>query len=173
MITKNIQFAGLRVSKGKTPVLLTSRGWVSGETGSKNGWLLLAGIEKYGGSIRFGSMAKAPVNVRVYYVLPCCLLLLNLVNATIGYQAGRFEDPWVRTLVVMGLVLFGSSLVAFVVAPGLEFFIRWLHRVSRAQAGGLGEALFLIALGAGVFWLYYQLVNHGIESLLPLDWRHV
>jgi hypothetical protein len=117
-------------------------------------------------------MAKAPVNVRVYYVLPCCLLLLNLINAVISYQSGRVEDPWLRTTVVIGLVLFGSSLVAFGVAPGLERLVRWLHRSSRAQAGGVGEALFLIALGAGVFWLYYQLVNHGIESLLPLAWRN-
>ena len=117
-------------------------------------------------------MAKAPVNLRVYYVLPCCLLLLNLVNAVVGYQAGRVEDPWLRTTVVIGLVLFGSSLVAFVVAPGLERLVRWMHRTSRAQAGGVGEALFLIALGAGVFWLYFILVNDGVEALLPLGWRH-
>lgn len=115
-------------------------------------------------------MAKT-VNVRIYYVLPCCLLLLNLVNAVVSYQAERILDPWLRTTVVIGLVLFGSSLVAFFVAPALETFVRWLQRTSRAQAGGAGEACFLVGLGAVVFWLYYLMVNHGIGSLLPAGWR--
>ncbi len=116
-------------------------------------------------------MAKTVVNVRVHYVLPCCLLLLNLVNSMVGYQAERIADPWLRTTVVIGLVLFGSSLAAFFVAPALETFVRWLHRTSRAQAGGMGEACFLAVLGAGVFWLYYLMVNHGVGALLPAGWR--
>jgi len=69
-------------------------------------------------------MAKANATVRVYYVLPCCLLLLNLVNAVIGYQAERIVSPWLRTAAVMGLVLFGGSLVAFFIAPGIEALVR-------------------------------------------------
>ena len=127
-------------------------------------------IEKRRGRDRFGGMAKT-VNVRVYYVLPCCLLLLNLVNSVVGYQAERILDPWLRTTVVIGLVLFGSSLVAFFVAPALETFVRWLQRTSRAKAGGIGEASFLVVLGAIVFWLYYLMVNQGIGALLPAGWR--
>lgn len=117
-------------------------------------------------------MAKATATVRVYYILPCCLLLLNLANSIIGYQAERILDPWLRTTVVIGLVLFGGSLVAFLVAPALETFVRWLQRTSRAQAGGVGEACFLIALGAIVFWLYYLMCNHGVSAMLPAAWRH-
>ena len=116
-------------------------------------------------------MAKPLVNVRIYYVLPCLLLLLNLANDFVEYQSQRITDPWLRTTVVLGLVLFGASVVAFLLAPGLEAFVRWLQRTSRARAGGLGEALFLVGLGAVVFWLYYRAVNHGIESLVPLAWR--
>ena len=118
-------------------------------------------------------MAKAIINVRVYYVLPCCLLLLNLVNAIVGYLAEGVMDPWLRTTVVLALVLFGGSVTAFLIAPGLETFVRWLQRTSRAQAGGLGEACFLIGLGAIVFWLYFMMVNHGVESLVPATWRRV
>jgi hypothetical protein len=117
-------------------------------------------------------MAKATASVRVYYVLPCCLLLLNLVNSIIGYQAERIQDPWLRTTVVIALVLFGGALVAFLVAPGLETLVRWLHRTSRAQAGGLGEACFLVAMGAVVFWLYYLMCNDGVDAILPVSWRH-
>lgn len=117
-------------------------------------------------------MAKATASVRVYYVLPCCLLLLNLVNSIIGYEAERIMDPWLRTTVVIALVLFGGSLVAFLIAPRLEAFVRWLQRTSRAQAGGPGEACFLIALGAVVFWLYYVMCNDGVAAILPAAWRH-
>ena len=117
-------------------------------------------------------MAKTNATARVYYVLPCCLLLLNLVNSVVGYQAERIADPWLRTTVVIALVLFGGSVVAFLAAPGLETFVRWLHRTSKAQAGGLGEALFLVGLGAGVFWLYYVMCNHGVGAMLPAAWRH-
>lgn len=118
-------------------------------------------------------MAKTIVNVRVYYVMPCCLLLLHLVNAVVEYQSQRITEPWLRTAFVVGLVLVGSSLVAFLVSPGLERFVRWLQRTSRAQAGGLGEGLFLLALGAVVFWLFHRMVNDGIEVLLPVEWRVV
>lgn len=118
------------------------------------------------------TMPKATASVRVYYVLPCCLLLLNLANSVIEYQAERIADPWLRTTVVIGLVLFGGSLVAFLIAPGLEGFVRWLQRTSRAQAGGAGEAIFLLGLGAVIFWLYFMRCTGGIASLLPAAWRH-
>lgn len=117
-------------------------------------------------------MPKPATSVRIYYVLPCCLLLLNLANSIIGYQAERIADPWLRTTVVIGLVLFGGSLVAFLVAPALETFVRWLQRTSRAQAGGVGEACFLLGLGAVIFWLYYLLCTGGVAALLPATWRH-
>jgi len=116
-------------------------------------------------------MAKSTVNVRIYYVLPCCMLLLHLVNALVEYQAQRIPEPVLRTTFVMGMVLVGSSMVAFLISPRLEQFVRWLQRTSRAQAGGLGEGIFLLVLGAVVFWLFHRMVNYGIESLLPVEWR--
>lgn len=114
-------------------------------------------------------MKKSNV-VRVYYVLPCCLLLLNLVNNLISYKAEKVGDPWVRTTVVIALVLFGGSLVAFVLSPALEGIVRSLHRGSRQGAGYLGEVLFLLLLGGAVFWLYYRLSTGGVEAILPKEW---
>ena len=54
--------------------------------------------------------------VQNYYVLPCCLLLLNLVNSVISYKSGIIDDPFLRTAAVILLVLFGSTMTAFVVA---------------------------------------------------------
>lgn len=108
--------------------------------------------------------------VRAYYVLPCCLLLLNLCNNLLSYKAEVIHDAYLRVLAIMALVLGGGSLVAFAVAPGIEALVRGLHQGSRKQAGILGEILFLALLGVFVFWLYYQYYIHGPESLLPQEW---
>lgn len=52
-----------------------------------------------------------------YYVLPCCLLLLNLCNEIIAYKVRLIDDGLLRTLCIMGFVLFGASLVAFAIPP--------------------------------------------------------
>lgn len=105
--------------------------------------------------------------VRTYYILPCCLLLLNVCNSLVSYKAGMIEDPYLRVLAIIGLVLFGSSLVAFVFSPAIETLVRTLYKGSEKGAGGLGQLLFLVLLGIGVYYLYYQLYIHGPEALLP------
>ena len=110
--------------------------------------------------------------VRTYYVLPCCLLLLNLGVEIITYKAKAIADPWLRTGFIMGMVLFGASLVTFALAPAVATLVRWLHQGSRQQGGRMGEILFLAVLGVAVFWLYYQTYIIGPESLLPDEWRN-
>jgi hypothetical protein len=115
---------------------------------------------------------KKAAAVKNYYILPCLLLLLNLVNNVVSYKAGLVDDPFLRTSAVMVLVLCGGTVVAFLLSPALEKLVQALHRTSKSGAGSLGEALFLIGLGALVFWLYYQVTIHGIASLLPVEWRN-
>jgi hypothetical protein len=105
--------------------------------------------------------------VRTYYILPCCLLLLNICNSLVSYKAGMIDDPYLRVLAVIGMVLFGSSLVAFVFSPAIESLVRSFYRSSEKGAGGLGQVLFLVVLGGVVYFLYFQLCIHGPESLLP------
>ena len=115
---------------------------------------------------------KTTATLECYYVLPCCLLLLllNLGNEIIGYKARLIHDGVLRTLFIMGLVLFGSSLVAFAVAPGIVWAVQSLRRTSRAHGGGLGEMLFLFGLGGLIFWLYYRNYVLGSEAILPAAW---
>ena len=117
-------------------------------------------------------MSKTTAVVRNYYVLPCCLLLLNLVNSLVGYKAEMIAEPFLRTLTVILLVLCGASLVAFVLAPAIGMAVNALQRGSRQGGGKMGETIFLLILGAGVFWCYYQLCNHGPAALLPAGWRN-
>lgn len=109
--------------------------------------------------------------VRAYYVLPCCLLLLNLCVELVSYKTRMIDEPLLRTAVIIAMVLGGGSLVAFLVAPLLEKLVQFLHRESQ-QAGQLGEILFLLLLGVGIFWLYYQVYIVGPESILPAEWKN-
>jgi hypothetical protein len=115
---------------------------------------------------------KNPQIVRNYFILPCCLLLLNLVNAIVSYKAATITDHVVRVAVIMVLVLGGSSIVAFLVAPGIQAVVSRVHRTSRQNAGVFGEAIFLSMLGLAVFWLYYQVYIHGPASILPAEWAN-
>ncbi len=115
---------------------------------------------------------KASATLERYYVLPCCLLLLNLCNEIIAYKARLIDDGLLRTLFIMAMVLFGSSLVAFAVAPGLIWTLQSLRRTSRSNAGQVGEGLFLAALGVLIFWLYYRNYLMGTEHILPAVWHN-
>ncbi len=110
--------------------------------------------------------------VRNYYVLPCCLLLLNLCVELVSYKARMIGDGFMRTGAIMAMVLFGASLVSFVVAPAIGVMVATLHRNSRQRAGGAGEMLFLLGLGVVIFWLYYRIYIVGPESVLPASWRN-
>ena len=115
---------------------------------------------------------KATAALERYYVLPCCLLLLNLGNEIIAYKARLISDGVLRTLFIMGFVLFGASLVAFAIAPGVIWVVQALRRRSRSTGGSAGEMLFLVGLGAFVFWLYYRNYLLGTQSILPPVWRN-
>lgn len=110
--------------------------------------------------------------VRNYYVLPCCLLLLNLCVELVSYKSKMIDDVLLRTAAIMGMVLFGGALVGFVAAPAITAVVGTLHRNSRARFGTLGEAFFLLILGAFVFWLYYRVYVIGPASILPAEWRN-
>ncbi|HVS51372.1 MAG TPA: hypothetical protein VHD62_03370 [Opitutaceae bacterium] len=113
---------------------------------------------------------KSSQVVRNYYVLPCCLLLLNLCIELVSYKAKMIDDVLVRTAAIMAMVLFGASLVSFVVAPAIVVLIGTMQRTSRQHWGGAGEVLFLVFLGLAVFWLYYRIYVLGPESVLPSAW---
>ena len=110
--------------------------------------------------------------VRNYYVIPCCLLLLNLCVEMVSYKARMIDDLLLRTAAIMGMVLFGGSLVMLVAAPAISVMVGSLHRSSRQNAGGLGELFFLLLLGVLVFWLYYRIYIIGPESVLPAVWHN-
>lgn len=115
---------------------------------------------------------KNTTAVRNYYVLPCCLLLLNLCIEIVSYKVKLFDDALLRTAAIIAMVLFGGSLVGFVVAPAISGLLSTMQRGSRRGAGQLGEIFFLLLLGVIVFWLYYRIYNLGPQSVLPAAWHN-
>lgn len=113
---------------------------------------------------------KTPTVVRNYYVLPCCLLLLNLCVEIVSYKTKMFDDALLRTAAIMAMVLFGGSLVGFVMSPAIGLLVSSLHRGSRQGGGTFGEVLFLVGLGLLIFWLYYRVYILGPQSILPHEW---
>jgi hypothetical protein len=109
---------------------------------------------------------------RSYFVLPCCILLLNLCVGMVGYKAKMLGDPFLQVAAVIAMVLFGGSMVSFVLAPAIEALVGALHRGSRRRWGELGEIVFVVLLGVLVFWLYYRMYILGPEYLLPREWRN-
>ncbi len=110
--------------------------------------------------------------VKNYFVLPCCLLLLNLCVEIVSYKTKMLDDALLRTAAIMGMVLFGGSFVGFVVSPAISAVVFGMQRRTRQGAGELGELFFLLGLGALVFWLYYRVYTLGPQSILPVSWRN-
>jgi hypothetical protein len=52
------------------------------------------------------------------------------------------------------------------------WLVQSLRRTSRSNVGQAGEACFLLALGAVIFWLYYRNYLMGTEYILPALWRN-
>ena len=123
---------------------------------------------------RFCGESNRPVKntLRNFYILPCCLLLLNVCNQLVSYKARLIDDAFLRTAVVMALVLGGGSLVGLVAEPVIGSLVGWMHRSSRQTWGQVGEVLFMVALGAIVFWIYYRIDAFGAGSILPPGWRN-
>lgn len=112
-------------------------------------------------------------SIRNFYVLPCCLLLLNLCNQLVSYKArGLIDDAFLRTVAIMVMVLFGGSLVGSVAEPVIGTLVGSVHQGTRARWGQLGEIFFLLGLGVIVFWLYYRVDVYGPGSILPPEWRN-
>jgi hypothetical protein len=109
---------------------------------------------------------------RNYFVMPCCILLLNLCVGMVGYKAKMLGDPLLQVAAVIAMVLFGGSMVSFVLSPAIEMMVGALHRGSRRRWGELGEIFFVVLLGVVVFWLYYRMYIMGPEYLLPKEWRN-
>lgn len=110
-------------------------------------------------------------SLKKYVIFPCCLLVFGVLEEIVVYLSAGIANDHLRVAAMMAFYAFGIALLAFSLTPVLEKLVLKLHAASKFGAGRLGEYAFVLLLLAGVYFLWYQVIVHGPESLLPADWR--
>ena len=106
-----------------------------------------------------------------FIILPSCLLVGNLFQEIISYKAEMAGNPYWRTAVIILGYFVVSAIGAFIAAPIAESVLKQIYTHSRKQ-GLIWEAFFLLAVCAGVFFLYFMVYIHGVVSVLPRSWQN-
>jgi hypothetical protein len=110
-------------------------------------------------------------SLKKYVIFPCCLLIFGAIEEVADYKSVMIPNTYLRVAVMMSFYAFGISLLAYWFTPMVEKSILRMHTVSKIGWGRPGEYLFLLFLLTSVYFLWYQILVHGPESLLPLTWR--
>lgn len=110
-------------------------------------------------------------SLKKYVIFPCCVLIFGVIEEIASYKAALIPDDFTRVGVLMLFFAFGISLIAYVFTPMIEKVFLRLHAVSKFGAGRLGDVLFVLLLLSLVYFLWYVILVHGPEHLLPASWR--
>ena len=109
--------------------------------------------------------------LKKYVIFPCCLLIFGAVEEIVEYKSALFTNPYLRVAAMMFFYAFGIALIAFTLTPLLERIVLRFHTVSKRGAGRAGEYVFVLLLLAAVYFLWFQIIVNGPETLLPETWR--
>lgn len=110
-------------------------------------------------------------SLKKYVIFPCCILIFGVIEELATYKADLIPNDHVRVLALMTFFAFGISIIAYVFTPMIERFFFRVHAVSKFGAGRLGDIFFILLLLGLVYFLWYVVLVHGPENLLPLSWR--
>ncbi|PJF38762.1 MAG: hypothetical protein CUN55_16345 [Phototrophicales bacterium] len=105
-------------------------------------------------------------NAKKYVIFPITYLILELVEEYIAYKCDLIADPWMHTGVLMVSLVFGISILAFVLVPFFEGGLDTVHRTHKKH-GPLAGFMVTLLIIAGLYFIYYFKVLHGIEGILP------
>lgn len=110
-------------------------------------------------------------SLKKYIIFPCCLLIFGAVEEVVVYKSEVIANDHFRVAAMMAFYAFGIALIAFSLTPVIERMVMRIHAVSKAGAGRIGEYLFVAVLLVTVYFLWFQIIIHGPETLLPARWR--
>ena len=110
-------------------------------------------------------------SLKKYVIFPCCILIFGVLEELATYKATLIPNDYIRVFVLMSFFAFGISIIAYVFTPMIERFFFRLHAVSKFGAGRLGDVFFVVLLLSLVYFLWYVILVHGPENLLPTAWR--
>ncbi|NDV62931.1 hypothetical protein G0Q06_10750 [Puniceicoccales bacterium CK1056] len=110
-------------------------------------------------------------SLKKYVIFPCCILIFGVIEELATYMSELIPNDHVRVSSLMVFFAFGISIIAYVFTPMIERFFFRLHAVSKFGAGRLGDTFFVLILLSLVYFLWYVVLVHGPENLLPPSWR--
>ena len=110
-------------------------------------------------------------SLKKFVIFPCCLLLFGALEEVLVYKSAVIENTYIRVGTTMAFYAFGIMLIAFLLTPAIEKCLLNLHKASKVGAGRSGEYVFVAALLGGTYYLWFQILVHGPQALLPPAWR--
>jgi hypothetical protein len=121
-------------------------------------------------------------NVRIFFILPLSLLLLNILEEIAVYRiqksmfgtAGPGNHLLMNLLFITALIaLFaiGFSLVGNMFAPWLEKTLEFMYKHMKKYGGAISVAVAYCIAIIFIFVLYYVVYIKGAQYLLPPAWR--
>jgi len=113
-------------------------------------------------------------NIKKYFVLPVCLLLLNAIEEVLVYKSDFISNDYLRTAYILALFIIGIASISFIFSPLIVKMLSSAYFGGRKHAGYIGEFLILGAVIGGLYYIYYRLYVYeggSPEYLLPPGWR--
>ena len=107
-------------------------------------------------------------SVRVFFILPICLLIMNALQSLAIYKMERsIMNKFAFTGVVLLMYAAVFTIVGNLISPWLEAIFEKLHFGSKKKGGGFGLLLFYSLLISGLYVLYFFIYVKGPGSILP------
>lgn len=110
-------------------------------------------------------------NIKKYFVLPVCILVINIVEEILVYKSNFIADDYLRTAFILLLFIVGIAGVSFLVSPLIVKLLSSVYFKGRKHAGYAGELIILAVTLGGLYYLYFLIYIYGPEYLLPSAWR--
>ena len=110
-------------------------------------------------------------NIKKYFVLPVCILILNIIEEIIVYKSRVIENEYLKTACILFFFIVGVAIISLALSPLFEKILSSAYFGSRKHAGYLGEFLTLVVTLCVLYIAYYYAYAKGAEYLLPVSWR--
>lgn len=105
-------------------------------------------------------------NARKYFIFPITYLILELAEDFIIYKCSKIDDIYIRTAVIMGALVAGISILAFILMPFFEGGLERLHK-SHKKHGPLADFVVSCSMIIALYGIYYLKFKSGLEAILP------
>jgi len=107
-------------------------------------------------------------SVRVFFILPLCLLIMNVVQSLAVYKMERsIMNKYLFAGAMLLMYAVGFTIVGKLFSPWLETLVEKMHFGSKKSGGGFGLFCFYGLAISGLYAVYYFLYVKGPQSLLP------